>query len=77
MYKFSTKNKRSYYKVIKLKSKTSLGNKLNKKFSPYQKNTLLGVFYLEMLINLKFLKKNRIKTTTFWYLMLALSHFYE
>ena len=36
MYKFSTKNKRSYYKVIKLKSKTSLGNKLNKKFSPYQ-----------------------------------------
>jgi len=26
MYKFSTKNKRSYYKVIKLKSKTSLGN---------------------------------------------------
>ena len=37
MYKLSTKNKRSYYKVIKLKSKTSLGNKLNKKFSPYQK----------------------------------------
>ena len=36
MYKFSTKNKRSHYKVIKLKSKTSLGNKLNKKFSPYQ-----------------------------------------
>ena len=37
MYKLSTKNKRSYYKVSKLKSKTSLGNKLNKKFSPYQK----------------------------------------
>lgn len=37
MYKLSTKNKRSYYKVIKLKSKTSLGNKLNKKFSPYKK----------------------------------------
>lgn len=77
MYKLSTKNKRSYYKVIKLKSKTSLGNKLNKKFSPYKKNTTLEVFYLEILINLKFLKKNRIKTTTFWYLMLALSHFYE
>ena len=75
MYKFSTKNKRSYYKVIKLKSKTSLI--IKQKILPIPKNTPLEVFYLELLINLKFLKKNRIKTTTFWYLMLALSHFYE
>ena len=36
MYKFSTKNKRSYYKVIKLKGKTSLGNDYTKK-SPHLK----------------------------------------
>jgi|GEM_PF-5517250 len=77
MYKLSTKNKRSYYKVIKLNSKTSLGNKLNKKFSPTSKHTPLEVFYLEMLINLKLLEDNLRKTTAFWYLMLALSYFYE
>ena len=37
MYKFSTKNKRSYYKVIKLKSKTSLGNIIKQKILPHIK----------------------------------------
>ena len=77
MYKFSTKNKRSYYKVIKLKSKTSLGNKLNKKFSPYQiKYPFSGILFGNI-DQPQIFEKNRIKTTTFWYLMLALSHFYE
>lgn len=77
MYKLSTKNKRSYYKVIKLKSKTSLGNKLNKKFSPYQKKYHFRGILFGNIDQPQILKKNRIKTTTFWYLMLALSHFYE
>ena len=77
MYKFSTKNKRSYYKVIKLKSKTSLGNKLNKKFSPYQiKYHFRGILFGNI-DQPQIFEKNLRKTTAFWYLMLAMNYFYE